>query len=124
MADDNKGKFQSAFILEDYDRLSKEVEAMHREMDELRQQAKNASAADLRRNSVDIQTAAKGGNFKAYFDPGAPIEENDILLAETARVFVNSGGVLPEGFSKRIELMACRANEQAQKKQEAPIKEA
>ena len=117
-------EFQKEYVFNTFDQLEKRVAEQEKKIAELEQQLKFNSAADLRRNSVDIQTAAKGGNFKAYFDPGAPIEENDILLAETARVFVNSGGVLPEGFSKRIELMACRANEQAQKKQEAPIKEA
>ena len=115
--------FQIAYVCADYDGLKKQVDEQGKMIEELRSQLKANSAADLRRNSVDIQTAAKGGNFKVYFDPGAPIEENDILLAETARVFVNSGGALPVGFSKRIELMACRANEEAQKKQEAPIKE-
>ena len=117
-------EFQKEYVFNTFDQLEKRVAEQEKKIAELEQQLKFNSAADLRRNSVDIQTAAKGGNFKAYFDPGAPIEENDVLLAETARVFVNSGGVLPEGFSKRIELMACRANEQAQKKQEAPIKEA
>ena len=117
-------EFQKEYVFNTFDQLEKRVAEQEKKIAELEQQLKFNSAADLRKNSVDIQTAAKGGNFKAYFDPGAPIEENDVLLAETARVFVNSGGVLPEGFSKRIELMACRANEQAQKKQEAPIKEA
>ena len=115
--------FQIEYVCSTFDGLVRRVDELEMKNAELMEQIKHNSAADLRRNSVDIQTAAKGGNFKAYFDPGAPIEENDVLLAETARVFVNSGGVLPEGFSKRIELMACRANEQAQKKQEAPIKE-
>ena len=117
-------EFQKEYVFNTFDQLEKRVAEQEKKIAELEQQLKFNSAADLRRNSVDIQTAAKGGNFKGYFDPGAPVEENDVLLAETARNFINSGGVLPEGFSKRIELMACRANEQAQKKQEAPIKEA
>jgi hypothetical protein len=60
------------------------------------------SAVMKRRDSIDIGTAGKGGNFKHYFDPGAPVEENDHLLAEAARNHVNAGGILPENFSKKI----------------------
>jgi len=73
---------------------------------DLEREAAARGEIDARRDSLDIQTAAKGGNFKHYLDPGAPADENDRLLAEEARNFINAGGVLPEGFSPRIKAMA------------------
>jgi len=62
--------------------------------------------AVTRKDSLDIQTAAKGGNFKHYLNPLAPVHDNDMALAEEARNFMNSGGILPEGFSPRIRALA------------------
>lgn len=84
------------------------VESLQKKQGELEAQLREitkAQAIDARRDSLDIQTAAKGGNFKHYLDPGATAHENDLLLAEEARNFVNSGGVLPENFSPRIKAL-------------------
>ena len=62
--------------------------------------------AVTRKDSLDIQTAAKGGNFKHYLNPLASVHDNDMALAEEARNFINAGGTLPEGFSPRIRAFA------------------
>lgn len=86
-------------IIEDYDN-------MVQRMDILERAQKVTTAVDGRRNSLEIGTPGKGGVLKHYNDPSVSAEENDRLLAEQARVFLNGGGTLPENFSPRIRAMA------------------
>lgn len=72
---------------------------------DLEREAAGRAAVDARRDSFEIGTPSKGGNLKHYYDPGAAPDENDRLLAEQARNFINGGGVLPEGFSPRIRAL-------------------
>jgi hypothetical protein len=97
--------------------LMQEAEAWAQERKDFRARLeaveRELSAAVLRRDSMDIGTAGKGGNFKHYLDPGASLEENDRLMAEEARNFVNGGGILPDLFSKRILAIAAQLDAQA-----------
>lgn len=68
-----------AFILDDYDRLTKRVE-------DLEKRVRVTEAIDSRRSSIEVGTPAKGGAMKVYFDPFAQKEENDAAIAEAVRV--------------------------------------
>ena len=72
----------------------------------------DAKAIDARRSSIELGTPAKGGSIKLYIDPGASAEENDRLLAEEVRLYVNAGGI-GLAVDERIMKMAKAKNDEA-----------
>lgn len=94
-----------ALLLQTVERLDKENELLKARVAVLEEMDEQRGAVDARRDSFEIGTPSKGGNLKHYYDPGAAPDENDRLLAEQARNFINGGGTLPETFSPRIKAM-------------------
>lgn len=85
--------------------LEAEIGALNKRVAVLEAALRDRGDVDARRDSFEIGTPSKNGNFKHYYDPGTAPDENDRLLAEQARTFVNGGGVLPDGFSPRIRAL-------------------
>lgn len=92
-------------LIDTVKRLDKENELLKARVKVLEEIDGAKVAIDARRDSFEIGTPSKGGNLKHYYDPGAAPDENDRLLAEQARNFINGGGTLPETFSPRIKAM-------------------
>jgi hypothetical protein len=81
----NANELQLAYILEDYDRLVKQVEAMERRMAE-------TAEIEARRSSIEVGTGAKGGAVKIYLDPFGDAKKNDEAVAEMVRLLRAAGG--------------------------------
>lgn len=73
------------YVLQGFDAMVQRVNALEARI-------RTTEAVEARRSSIEVGTPAKGGALKVYFDPSAPKEENDALVAEAIRVLQEAGG--------------------------------
>lgn len=73
------------YVLQSYDGLVQRIDA-------LEGRVRTTEAVEARPSSIEVGTPAKGGALKVYFDPAAPKEENNALVAEALRVLEEAGG--------------------------------